>query len=114
MVKTIADFREALVKIEAVHDETWTKENFSVELTRALTAIENARMEWNTARLKLPALSPEALKQAEVEAAPQPAASPLASLGFGQLCKIGLAMTWPLVLVALVALGVFVAVLLRH
>ena len=114
MVKTIADFREALVKIEAVHDETWTKENFSVELTRALTAIENARMEWNTARLKLPALSPEALKQDEVEAAPQPAASPLASLGFGQLCKIGLAMTWPLVLVALVALGVFVAVLLRH
>src|ERR1039457_5642567 len=56
MVKTIADFRDALAKIEAVHDETWTKENFSTELTRALTAIENARMEWNTARLKLPAL----------------------------------------------------------
>jgi hypothetical protein len=30
MVKTIADFREALAKIEAVHDETWTKENFHV------------------------------------------------------------------------------------
>ncbi len=115
MVKTIADFRDALAKIEAVHDESWTKENFSTELTRGLTAIENARMEWNTARLKLPALSPEALKKSEVETAPsQPAASPLASLGFGQLCKIGLAMTWPLVLVALVALGVFIAVLVRH
>ena len=64
MVKTIADFRDALIKIETVRDETWTKENFNVELTRALTAIENARMEWNTARLKLPALSPEALKKA--------------------------------------------------
>jgi hypothetical protein len=114
MVKTIADFRDVLAKIESVRDETWTKENFSTELTRALTAIENARMEWNTARLKLPALSPEALRKNEVESTPPPAASPLASLRFGELCKIGLAMTWPLVLVALGALGVFIAILLRH
>jgi len=114
MVKTIADFRDALAKIEAVRDEAWTKENFSIELTRALTAIENARMEWNTARLKLPALSPEALKKIEVETTPPPAASPLASLSFGQLCKIGLAMTWPLVLVALGALGIFIAILARR
>jgi septal ring factor EnvC (AmiA/AmiB activator) len=115
MVKTIADFRDALTKIETVRDETWTKENFSTELTRALTAIENARMEWNTARLKLPALSPEALKKTEVETAtPTTTASPLTSLSFGQLCKIGLAMTWPLVLVALGALGIFIAILLRH
>jgi hypothetical protein len=114
MVKTIADFRDALAKIEAVHDETWTKENFHIELTRALTAIENARMEWNTARLKLPALSPEALTKNEVEAAPAAVVSPLTGLGFGQLCKIGLAMTWPLVLVALGALGIFIAILVRH
>jgi chromosome segregation ATPase len=114
MVKTIADFRDALDKIEAVREETWTKENFSVELTRALTAIENARMEWNTARLKTAALSPEALKKTEAENTPPPAVSPLATLNFGELCKIGLAMTWPLVLVALGALGVFIAVLLRH
>ena len=114
MVKTIADFRDALAKIEAVRDDSWTKENFHIELTRALTAIENARMEWNTARLKLPALSPEALKKNEVETAPKAAASPLTGLGFGELCKIGLAMTWPLVLVALGALGIFIAILLRH
>ena len=115
MLKTIADFRDALGKIEAVRDETWTKENFSTELTRALTAIENARMEWNTARLKLPALSPEALKKSRNRnPRPPAAASPLASLSFGELCKIGLAMTWPLVLVALGALGVFIAILVRH
>jgi hypothetical protein len=115
MVKTIADFRDALTKIETVRDETWTKENFSTELTRALTAIENARMEWNTARLKLPALSPEALKKTEVETVPQKTApSPLTSLSFGQLCKIGLAMTWPLVLVALGALAVFIIILQRR
>jgi septal ring factor EnvC (AmiA/AmiB activator) len=115
MAKTIADFRGALTKIEAVRDETWTKENFSVELTRALTAIENARMEWNAARLKTPALSPEALKKTEVENMPPPAVvSPFASLGFGGLCKIGFAFTWPLMLIALAALGVFVAILLRR
>ncbi|MGH7953894.1 MAG: hypothetical protein ACREFE_18505 [Limisphaerales bacterium] len=115
MVKTIADFRDALDKIQAVHDETWTKENFSIELTRALTTIENARMEWNAARLKIPALSGEALKKAETENIPQPAAvSPFANLSFGQLCKIGLAMTWPLLIVTLGALGVFIAILLRR
>ena len=115
MVKTITDFRDALGKIQAVRDESWTKENFSIELTRALTTIENARMEWNAARLKLPVLAGETAQKAETENAPATPASLLANIAFGQLCKIGLAMTWPLVLVALVALGVLVAVLLsRH
>jgi chromosome segregation ATPase len=114
MNKTIADFREVISKVEAIHDETWTKENFNVELTRALTAVENARMEWNAARLKIPALAGESAKQPEAEKAPAPAALPLANLSFGQLCKIGLALTWPLLIVALGALGIFIAILLRH
>ncbi len=114
MDKTIADFREALGKVEAVREEAWTKENFHVELTRALTAVENARMEWNSARLKLPALAGESAKQPEAQPVPQAPAMTLANLSFGQLCKFGLALTWPLLIVALVALGVFVAILLRH
>jgi chromosome segregation ATPase len=114
MVKTISDFRDALAKVEAIHDEIWTKENFSVELTRALTTIENARMEWNSARLKLPVLAGEAAKKTETETAPPPAALPLADLSFGQLCKIGLGMTWPLLIIALGALGVFIVILLRR
>jgi hypothetical protein len=114
MVKTVADFRNALEKIQAIHEETWNKENFSVELTRALTTIENARMEWNAARLKFPVLSGEAGEKLETDSAPAPAVSPLAHASFGELCKWGLAMTWPLVLVALLALGVLVAILLRH
>ncbi|HEY5234040.1 MAG TPA: hypothetical protein VIK35_10960 [Verrucomicrobiae bacterium] len=115
MIKTLADFRGALEKIQNVRDETWTKENFQMELTRALTVVENARMEWNSARLKLPALAGEtAQKKSEAESAPQPAVSPFANLSFGELCKIGLAMTWPLLIVALVALGIFIAILLRR
>jgi hypothetical protein len=114
MVKTIADFRDALGKIQAIHDEAWTKENFQTELTRGLTTIENARMEWNSARLKLPALAGEAGQKTETEAPPAPAALSLASLSLGELCRIGFAMTWPLLLVALGALGVFIAILLHR
>jgi chromosome segregation ATPase len=116
MVKTMTDFRDAMEKIQNIRDETWKKENFQMELTRALTTIENARMEWNSARLKLSALAGEAAQQkTEAAPAPQPVVSPFASMGLGELCKIGFAMTWPLVLVALGALGVLVAVLMsRH
>jgi len=113
MAKTIADFRDALTKIETVREETWTKDNFSVELTRALTAVENGRMEWNTARLKFPVLTGE---KATAAATPGDTAAsevlPIANRNFGELCKLGLALTWPLALIALAALGVFVAILL--
>lgn len=114
MVKTVADFRDALDKIQAIHDEIWTKDNFSIELTRALTTIENARMEWNSARLKFNVLAGETKEESGPEAAPASAASPLANASFGEWCRFGLAMTWPLVLVALAALAVLVGVLLRH
>ena len=100
--------------MQAIHDEIWTKENFQIELTRALTTIENARMEWNSARLKLPVLAGENKPASAVEKNSAPTAPSLAELSFGQLCKIGLAMTWPLLLVALAALGIFVAILARH
>ncbi len=114
MAKAIADLREALVKVEAVHEETWTKDNYSVELTRALTAIENARMEWNGARLKFPVLSGQAINAAPDVAEPATSEALLATRSFGELCKLGLALTWPLAVVALLALGVFVALLLTR
>src|ERR1017187_8894887 len=96
MVKTIGDFRTALEKIQSIHDEIWTKDNFQIELTRALTTIENARMEWNSARLKLPVLAGEnkPAASADKNSAGVSTAPSLAELSFIQLCKIGLAMTW--------------------
>jgi hypothetical protein len=116
MAKSLADMREALAKVQALHEETWTQENFSVELTRALTAIENARMEWNAARLKFPALSGASANIPAQEAdSATSMKSMLTTLSFGRLCKIGLALTWPLALVALLlATGVFLVILLRR
>src|SRR6266478_4311112 len=41
MAKALVDLRDALAKVEGIHQESWTKDNFTVELTRALTTLEN-------------------------------------------------------------------------
>ena len=113
MAKTLTGFREALGKIQAVREEAWSKDSFQVELTRALTTIDNARMEWNAARLKMDILD-NARPEAETGAASNAPekVSPLGARSLGELCKLGLALTWPLAGVALLALGVLVTLLL--
>ncbi len=115
MAKALVDFRDALSKIESVREETWTKDNFTTETTRALTTIENARMEWNSARLKFDVLNGEAA-QAVTKSEPGKniEAGLLADRSFAELCKLGLALTWPLAVVAVLALLFLLAVLLRH
>jgi hypothetical protein len=115
MAKVLTDFRDALSKVEAIREEAWTNENSDVELTRALTAVENARMEWNAARLKFPLLSGKPVENDPATPASNLLTpSGLAGLGFGQLFRIGLALTWPLAIVGLAALGVFLAILMRR
>ena len=80
-----------------------------MELTRGLTTVENARMEWNSARLKFPILS--GVNPAEAGAAAKPSASFPANASTSELFKIGFFLHWPL---WLVGLGIFIALLLRH
>src|SRR5688572_19294864 len=75
MAKSIAEMRDALAKVQAINEEGWSKDNFNVELTRALTTLENARMEWNGARLKFSVLSGQAATTPGNAAAPTGAAS---------------------------------------
>ena len=114
MSKSIAEMRDALAKVQAINEEGWSKDNFNVELTRALTTLENARMEWNGARLKFSVLSGQATTTTGNAAAPTGAAPLFAPKSFFELCKLGLAFTWPLAVVALLGLGVLVAILLRQ
>jgi hypothetical protein len=111
MSKTLEDFRSALSKIEVIREETWTEQNCTMELTRALTTIENARMEWNAARLKFAVLTGQNPKSSEVAGTEKRPEQPsLSSLSFLQLCRLGLAFTWPLT-VALIALSALFVVL---
>lgn len=115
MAKTLSDLRDALAKVQSVHEETWSQENFGIELTRALTAVENARMEWNTARLKFPVLSAPLL---EPENAPKPpgvmAPASLANHSFGELCRLGFALTWPLAVVLVLGFAALLVFLARR
>ena len=111
MSKTLGDFRDALGKLQALNEQAWGKESFGIELTRALTTIENARMEWNSARLKFPVLATTAAKPGDDGQAPQTQAPALTQLSLGQLCKLGLALTWPLAVVGV--LGFLAILLLR-
>lgn len=111
MAKTLAELRSALDKIQSIHEESWTKDNLQVELTRAGTIIENARMEWNGARLKFPLLSGTANAQtARVTGDDSAVPRMLGQQSYAEICKLGLALTWPL---ALVALAIFLVLLLR-
>lgn len=115
MGKALIDLRDALAKIEVIKEETWTQENFRVELTRALTSIENARMEWNTARLKFDVLSAEQAKpkSSSPEAEPSQAAG-LFNCGFGKLCKLGFALSWPIAAVILIGILLLLGLQLRR
>ena len=109
MARSLSEFKDALHKIQAINEHLWTNENMTIELTRALTTIENARMEWNAARTKFGILSGN-LEAPSKQGFAQFGAPLGANTDFLQLCKIGLALTWPIV----VLLGIgFMALLLR-
>jgi hypothetical protein len=106
MGRTITGLRDALTKVQAIKEESWSQESWSVELTRALTSIDNARMEWNSARLKWPLLAPAPAPEDGDSKAAAAAAPVLAGISFGQLCRLGFALTWPVVLAVLALIAV--------
>jgi hypothetical protein len=112
MAKSLADMRDAVAKVEALHEESWTQENWNTELTRALTTLENARMEWNSARIKWPVLD-GALAPAP-PAGKSAASSPLADKTFTELCKLGLALSWPVAVATLIGTGIIAIILFQR
>jgi hypothetical protein len=113
MAKAVVELREALDKVEAIHEETWTKDSAETELTRALTTLENARLGWNSARLKFPVLDGAARPDAETKPAGVQTQAPVLGRDFSELCRLGFALTWPVALVGLLVLAALVALLLR-
>jgi chromosome segregation ATPase len=108
MAKALEGLREALDKVQSIHEESWSRDNLNVELTRATTAVENARMEWNAARLKFEILNGSIAEEAAAEGTPATLGDALREKSYAEWCKLGLALTWPL---ALAALGIFVVLL---
>jgi hypothetical protein len=112
MSKALAGLREALAKVQVLREEAWTQDTFKVELTRALTTIEHARMEWNGARLKFPLLSGQTEVPGTQAAANEQGLALLSGKTFGELWRLGLALTWPLAVLGFLALAALIVVLL--
>jgi hypothetical protein len=103
MGRTLDGLRGALTNVQGLNEQTWTDTTWETELARALAAIENARMEWNQARLAWPVLESGSSVPGQTSPA-STAVSPLAGLSAAQWARLGLAFNWP---VALLGLGVF-------
>jgi len=114
MAKALAGLREALGKVQSLHEESWTEDNFTLELTRALTTVENARMEWNAARLKFEVLSSAPAQPDSPEAEEPRAKSLLSQCTLGELCRLGLALSWPIAAVLVLGFALLVVLQLRR
>jgi hypothetical protein len=110
MARSLDGLREAQTNLEGLHEEQWTEQNWNTELSRSLTVIENARLEWQSARRKWPVLEGKPGADGQV-AAPPPT---LTTMSLGQLCRLGLALTWPLVLLGLLTVGLTAMLLGRR
>ena len=117
LCKTLTGLRDALAKVKAIQEDHWTTESYTQELARALTWVDNARMEWNTALIKWPRLGGTSPVPTSAPGTVSPAVPHAVGAGFGlesvtqqsfwQLTRIGLAFTWPLV-----TAGAIIAILL--
>lgn len=64
-------FRDYLEQLQGINDADWSNETVRTELSRALAIIENSRLEYNRARIKLDCLNPNAGQPVLPEAKPE-------------------------------------------
>lgn len=115
MSRSLADLRTALDKVSALNESSWTAEAYHNELTRALTTLESARMEWNSAQVKWPVLTPKPNSSGGSNAfsTPEESAPLFQGKSPSELARLGLALTWPVAL-AVLAVGTALALVLAR
>lgn len=117
--RLVEGFREALAQVQAIDESNWTEEDYPEQLTKALTILDNARMEWNAAVLEWPDLAkrPEELDQETISntgpASPIDWVALLRRLRFWELVRMGLALFFPVWVVGLLLAGVLLLIALR-
>ena len=113
---TLQTFSEMLDKIKHLNHEAWTEKEYSSELTKALSLLENARMEWNSARIKISSLDgtkTTATSQNSNELPISTFFEKINNLSFSQVFKLGIILQWPILLGVLLIFSLILIVLLK-
>lgn len=110
LVKSLGGLRLSAEAVQQLNEKAWSADNWHRDLSRDLAVIENARNELNSASLLWPVLAGESGAKGAVTGAGKPA---LESMTFVQLARLGLAFTWPLLLLGLLGFGSLALLLLR-
>jgi hypothetical protein len=111
MRKNVDELKERLAIITDLQPTEWPEKEFESCLNDALRDLENSRMEWNRQLAKYPKLLRAALSGPEEVILPEAAdGTPLEKLPLNghnlkYLCKLGIALTWPLAL-AIIVVGI--------
>ncbi|CAN5308994.1 hypothetical protein BH20VER2_BH20VER2_07140 [soil metagenome] len=102
---TRESFEQHLALLESIDPKSWNPAELHKELSRALSAVDDARAEFSQQRSRLTASSDDSGEVALPEAAPEVGLG--GGNGFTQWMQIGLALTLPLIVFATIALIVF-------
>ncbi|MEI6083815.1 MAG: hypothetical protein WCS70_05895 [Verrucomicrobiota bacterium] len=92
---TTTAFKDYLDQLQSINDEEWSSTTIRNELSRALGIIENSRLEYNRARIKLDSLNPGAGQPV------QPAEKPVVGFDWNETlryARLGAAASAPLIL----------------
>ena len=103
-VATRQAFGEHLEQVQSLNDQNWTSTNLRAELTRALSTIENAHLEFNRARTKLDCLNPAPTEADDAAKGPTVTIAELL-----RYAKIGAAASLPLIVIGTIWLLIILA-----
>ena len=114
MGRTLEGLRGALGNVQGLNEQAWTDTTWETELSRSLATIENARMEWNQARLAWPVLEGGGGAAPGHTPVPASTAAGLDGLGLARLARLGLVLQWPVVLLGLAVLALALVLALKR
>ncbi len=115
--RSLEGLRTAIQNVNGLNEQMWTEETWDTELNKALVTLENARMEWNSARLRWPVVDGQPSMghgASGVGTDRSTLETIVRETDFGQLCRLGFALTWPLAAIATIVLIVLAALLLKR
>ncbi len=115
MTRTLEGLRTCIQQVEAIDERNWQKPDWNVQLSRDSASVENARMEWNAARLRWDVLgSSNLLEDADDSGDSKPVKPFTEAQSFTDFCRLGFALTWPVAAAVLIIGGLVVFALLKQ